>query len=167
MSGDTQKKNVVVTRVFDAPVAQVWNAWVDPGLVMQWWGPQGFTSPSAEMDVRVGGRSLVCMRAPQEFGGQDMYNTWTYSAIEPERRLEYILNFADKDGKKLHPAAMGLPAGVPADVLHAITFKPLDEGRTELTVAEYGYTSDQAHDISKAGMEQCLDKMQAALARHK
>jgi len=34
--------------------------------------------------------------------------------------------------------------------------------RTEMTVMEYGYTSDQAHDISKAGLERCLDKMAAS-----
>jgi hypothetical protein len=40
-----------------------------------------------------------------------------------------------------------------------ITFKRLDGSRTEMTVTEYGYTSDQAHGISKMGLEQCLDKM--------
>jgi predicted enzyme related to lactoylglutathione lyase len=38
-------------------------------------------------------------------------------------------------------------------------------GKTEMTVTEYSYTSDQAHDLSKAGLEQCLDKMAASLAR--
>ncbi len=39
------------------------------------------------------------------------------------------------------------------------------DNRTEMTVREYGYTSDQAHDISKAGLEQCLDKMAASFAQ--
>ena len=79
MSRDDQKHNVVVTRVFDAPVSEVWKAWSDSAYVMQWWGPTGFTCPLAEMDFREGGTLLVCMRAPQEFGGQDMYSTWTYT----------------------------------------------------------------------------------------
>src|SRR5262245_2771113 len=87
-----KEKNVFVTRVFDAPVEQVWRAWSDSEQVMKWWGPRGFTSPSAEMDFRVGGTSLVCMRAPQEFGGQDMYNSWTYRKIEPNKLIEFILN---------------------------------------------------------------------------
>src|SRR5215207_5729970 len=57
---------VVVTRVLDAPVEEVWKAWSDPEYVMRWWGPTGFRSPSAEMDFRVGGASLVCMGAPAE-----------------------------------------------------------------------------------------------------
>jgi len=163
MSTEPTKRNVVVTRVFDAPVKQVWRAWSDSDQVMRWWGPTGFTSPSAEMDFREGGTSLVCMRAPKEFGGQDMYNTWTYRKIVPMERIEFIQNFADKDGNKVDPAKMGIPPGVPHEVRHVITFKALGDNRTEMTVTEYGYTSDQAHDISKAGMEQCLDKMAASL----
>jgi len=159
----TPNRDVVVTRVFDAPVEQVWKAWVDPKLVMQWWGPTGFTCPLAEMDFREGGVSLVCMRAPKEFGGQDMYNTWTYKKIVPLQRIEYILHFTDKDGKAFDPAEMGLPAGIPKEVRNVNTFKGLGNGKTEMTVTEYGYTSDQAHDLSKAGLEQCLDKLAESL----
>lgn len=45
MSTEPNKHNVVVTRVFEAPVEKVWNAWVEPEMVMQWWGPIGFTCP--------------------------------------------------------------------------------------------------------------------------
>jgi uncharacterized protein YndB with AHSA1/START domain len=164
MSTEPKKRDVVVTRRFDAPVEQVWKAWTDSEYVMQWWGPTGFTCPLAEMDFREGGKSLVCMRAPQEFGGQDLYNIWTYQKIVPMQRIEYILNFTDKDGTAFDPAAMGLPAGIPKEVRNVNTFRDLGNGKTELTVTEYGYTSDQAHDISKAGLEQCLDKMAAIFA---
>jgi len=68
---------MVVTRTFDAPVERVWRAWSDPDDVMAWWGPTVFTSPSARLDVRQGGTSLVCMRAPADLGGREMYNTGT------------------------------------------------------------------------------------------
>ena len=159
MSTEPQQRNVVVTRVFDAPVEQVWKAWSDSEQVRRWWGPQGFTSPSAKMDFREGGTSLVCMRAPAEYGGQDMYNTWTYRKIDPLQRIEFVLKFADKDGAPLDPAQAGTPPGVPPEVRHVITFKPIGSSQTEMTVTEYGYTTDQAHDLSKGGLEQCLDKM--------
>ena len=47
-----RKRNVLVSRVFDAPVELVWKAWSDPEYVMQWWGPTGFTCCLAEMDFR-------------------------------------------------------------------------------------------------------------------
>lgn len=155
-------RDLVVTRVFDAPVEQVWNAWVDPQRVMQWWGPEGFTSPVARMDFREGGTSLVCMRSPER---HDLYNTWTYRRILPMRQIEFILNFADKDGTGVDPVTLGMPAEIPKDVRHVVTFNAVSGNKTEMTVTEYGYTSDQVLDMSKAGLEQCLDKMAASLAK--
>jgi uncharacterized protein YndB with AHSA1/START domain len=161
----TDKKDLVVTRVFDAPVAQVWNAWTDSEQVMRWWGPLGFTSPLARMDVREGGTSLVCMRASKEFGGQDYYNTWTYRRIVPMQMLEFVNNFANKDGKRITPAEAGLPPAIPQDVRHVITFKAVGDNKTEMTITEFGYTSDEIYDLSKAGLEQCLDKMAASFVK--
>jgi uncharacterized protein YndB with AHSA1/START domain len=159
MMANSQTHNVVVTRIFDAPVKQVWKAWSDSDYVKQWWGPTGFTCPLADIDFREGGTSLVCMRAPKEYGGQDMYNTWTYHKIDPPQSIEFVQHFTDQEGTQLDPAQIGIPPGVPKEVRHVISFKQLDEDRTEMTVTEYGYTSEQARDISKLGMEQCLDKM--------
>ncbi len=156
---NTGPLDVAITRHFDAPVEEVWKAWSESGYVMRWWGPTGFTSPSAEMDFRVGGVSMVCMRAPAEYGGQDIYNTWTYTRIEPHERIEFVSNFVDEHGAHLDPAAMGMPAGVPHEVPHEITFKPSNNGGTEMTVTEHSYTTEEARDLSRAGMEQCLDKM--------
>ena len=49
------------------------------------------------------------------------------------------------------------------DVPHVITFKVLGDNKTEMTVTESGYTTDQVVETSKAGLEQCLDKMAASL----
>jgi uncharacterized protein YndB with AHSA1/START domain len=158
----TTTVDLVVTRVFDVPVERVWNAWSDSELVQQWWGPVGFTAPVARMDFREGGSSLVCMRSPD---GHDLYNTWTYRSIVPMQRIEFIMTFADEHGGKVDPAALGLPPGVPQDVRHVVTFEELGDGRTELTVTEYGYAPGPVVEVSKLGLEQCLDKMAAALAR--
>jgi uncharacterized protein YndB with AHSA1/START domain len=157
--------DLAVTLTVDAPVEQVWKAWSDAGYVTRWWGPEGFTCPLAQLDVREGGKSLVCMRAPQEYGGTDFYNTWTYGRIEPHKRIEFVVNFADKDGAKLDPAAMGMPPGVPMDVPHVVTFKDEGDGRTEMQVAEYGYTTAEARDMSEAGLQEALRKMAAIFAQ--
>ena len=159
-----KKFNLVVSRVFDAPIGLVWKAWTDPQLVMQWWGPDRFISPSAVLDFREGGKSLVCMRAPAEMGGQDMYSTWTYRKIEPMQRIELIHNLADKDGNKVHPSTMGMPPDFPIDLLMVVKFKDLGEGRTEMTVTEHDWTPGHMSDLAKTGLEQSLDKMAKALA---
>jgi len=158
MSTEAKTRDLVVTRVYDAPVEQVWNAWSEPEQIMQWWGPMGFTSPVAEMDFREGETSLVCMRSPD---GQDFYNTWTYQKIAPMQRIEFIMNFADEAGKRVDPVTLGLPPDLQQDVRHLITFRAVGQDKTEMTVTEFGYTSDQVLEISKMGLEQCLDKMGA------
>lgn len=151
--------DMTTTRVFAAPLAAVWQAWSDAEQVKRWWGPTGFTAPVAEMDFREGGTSLVCMKAPAEYGGFEMYNTWTYVTIEPLAAIEFIHKFADKDGSQLDPATLNLPAGIPSEVRHVLTFKALDDDHTEFTVTEYGYANEEVVATSKAGMDQCLDKL--------
>ena len=160
-----KKKDLVFTRVFDAPVEQVWKVWVEPKMVMRWWGPDGFTSPSAKMDVREGGKSLVCMRAPKDFGGQDMYSTWTYTKIVPMREIEYLHHFADKGGNRVDPAEQGLPPDMPEEVRNLVTFKTVSDNKTKITVTEYDWPVGHMMEMSKMGMEQCLDKMAAIFAK--
>ena len=161
MSEEAVKQDLVIKRVFDAPVEAVWAAWRDPQKVMAWWGPDHFTCPSAEIDFRVGGTSLVCMRAPAEFGGQDMYSTWDYVEILPMERIVYVHNLADENGRKVDPVSMGMPSDFPVDQRHLVTFEALGENQTALTVTEYGWTVGQMMEMSEMGMKQCLDKMAA------
>jgi uncharacterized protein YndB with AHSA1/START domain len=158
-SGGGATFDVDVTRTFDAPVERVWRAWSEADEVKKWWGPEGFSCPVAEVDLRVGGRTLVAMRAPAEYGGGDIYNTWNFTAVEPGSRIEYIINFTDPDGNRLTPAALGLPPGIPDDGRHEVEFRDLGGGRTEMRMVEHGYASSEIRDQSRAGLEQCLDKM--------
>jgi uncharacterized protein YndB with AHSA1/START domain len=154
-----------VTRVFEAPVAAVWKAWSDGALVARWWGPKGFTCPMARMDFREGGTSLVCMRAAKAFGGRDLFNTWTYEKIEPMKRFAYVLRFSDKSGKACAPADQGLPAELPREVRNEVVFRDAGGGRTEVTVTEQGWKAGPLMQMSKMGLEQCLDKMAALFGK--
>jgi uncharacterized protein YndB with AHSA1/START domain len=134
--------DVEVSRVFDASIDRVWQAWADPDEVKKWWGPDGFTCPVAEVDLRPGGRTLVAMRAPAEYGGADTYATWNFTAVEPRSRIEYTFNFADPEGNRLTPAQVGLPPGIPDDGEHVVEFRDLGNGRTRLRMVERGYTAE-------------------------
>ncbi len=151
-----------VTRTIDAPVELVWQAWVDSDLVRQWWGPTGFTAPTARMDFREGGTSLVCMRSPE---GHDIYNTWTYRVITPMERIEFDSRFADQEGTTVEPAAIGLPPDIPQPVPHVVAFQNMGDGRTTLTVTEHGYSPGPVLDMSRQGQEECLDKLAAVVTR--
>ena len=160
MSGQDATHDVVVTRTFDAPRERVWQAWTDPDLVTTWWGPRGFTAPVCRMDFREGGTTLVSMRSDE---GWELFNTWTYRSIEPMDRIEFVQGFADAEGNTVAPSDLGLPPAIPAEVPHVVTLRALDDGTTELTVHESGYPNPEIVEVSKAGMEECIDKMVESL----
>ena len=92
-------ERMVVTRVFDAPRELVWKAWTDPKYIMQWWGPKGFTSPSCQMDFRVGGKLLCCMKSPD---GQEFWNAVEYHEIVPlgkDRFLDVLFRLEGKQDR--------------------------------------------------------------------
>ena len=155
-----ESMEMTLTRTFDAPLQEVWAAWTDAEMIKKWWGPEGFTAPVAEVDFREGGSSLVCMSSPAY---EEIYNTWTYTKIVPMERIEFVQHFTDKDRNPLDPAAIGMPAGIPKEVPHIIVFKGLGNGKTELSITEQGYTSAGVVEMSKAGMNQSLDKMAKAM----
>ncbi len=153
--------NMSISRTVEVPLEHIWNAWSNAESVKKWWGPQGFTAPVAKMEFKEGGVSLVCMRSPE---GYEIYNTWTYTKILPMYGIEFIQHFADKDGNKLNPADIGLPPGIPNEVPHLLLFKDKGNGQTEINITEYGYLSAEVVEISKAGMEQVLDKQAKVLS---
>ena len=162
-----EKRDVVITRLFDAPIERVWKAWTDPEYVMRWWGPTGFTSPTCKIDFREGGRFVFHMRAPKDFqGGQDFYTAGVYKKIVPLKLIEFSQGLADKDGNRIEPATVGMPAEFPKEIASALTFKRVGD-KTELTATEYGWTAGQMRDMSEAGLNQCLDKLAEVLVRHK
>ena len=159
MSSSHPTFEVRSTRVFPVPVEAAYAAWTEPSVVKQWWGPAGFTCPVADLDVRSGGVSLIAMRAPAEFGGAEMYNTWTYTLVDPPNRLEYEMRFSTADGRNISPADAGIPGGVPDAVPHVVTFERLEDSHSQVSVTEYGYTDQGARDMSQAGLDECLDKL--------
>ena len=154
------KQEIIVTRIFDAPVEAVWKCWTEPEFLMQWWGPDRFTSPKADINFQENKFSVVCMRAPVEFGGQDFYNVWLFKKIVPYERIEYIQNLSDENGNLIDPVTMNLPSDFPKDTETTVTFKNLGKDKTEITfreVSDFGQMFEQA----KMGLGQCLGKMQA------
>lgn len=86
VAGSTADREIVVTRVIDAPPDLVFEAWTTPRHVEQWWGPNGFTSTIHHMDVRPGGEWRLTMHGPD---GRDYYNHIVFDEIVKPARLVY------------------------------------------------------------------------------
>jgi uncharacterized protein YndB with AHSA1/START domain len=105
------------------------------------------------------------MRAPKEFqGGQDFYTAGVYKKIVPMKLIEFSQGLADKDGNRIDPTTIGMPADFPKEIRSALAFKRVGD-KTELTAMEYDWTVGQMSDMSEAGLNQCLDKLAEVLAK--
>ncbi len=158
-----QKEDLVVKRIIDAPLEVAWKAWTDPEYVKRWWGPKDYISPTCKIDLRVGGKYIFSMRAPEYQGGQVSYTAGVYKEIVPLKRLEFTQGLSDKDGNSIDPAQLGMPADFPKEIRTVVEFTPKGE-MTELTITEYGWPVSQMMVYSYAGMQQSIDKLAESLA---
>jgi uncharacterized protein YndB with AHSA1/START domain len=151
------EKQVKISRVFDAPVEDVWKLWTEPDYVRQWWGPDKFTCPLAKIDFREGSTSLVSMQAPVEFGGQISYSIWTYTKIVHLQSIEFIQNLANDQGIRQQPVDLGMPPDFPMDIRTVVIFSRISQDKTEMTVTEFADFGQIEH-FAKLGLEQSLAK---------
>jgi uncharacterized protein YndB with AHSA1/START domain len=83
----TADREIVTTRLLNAPRELVFDAWTDPKHVVKWWGgPRGFRTTTHEIDVRVGGKWRFTMHGPD---GVDYPNRTVYEEVVRPERLVY------------------------------------------------------------------------------
>ncbi len=117
MSQDSRE--LILTRIIDAPARNLFRCWTEPELLKQWFAPAPYTTPEAELDVRPGGANCIVMRDPQ---GNDMPNRGIYLEIVPNEKIVFtdaytagwepsqkpfftaILTFEDLGGKTRYTA---------------------------------------------------------------
>lgn len=158
------KEDLVVTRIIDAPVEAVWKAWTEPEQVRHWWGPKYYTSPSCQIDLRVGGKYVFAMQAPAEQGGLVSYTCGIYQRIVPMERLEFTQGLGDADGNRLDPQKAGMPPDFPKELHTVVTFKPKGN-MTELIITQTGWTEGTMFVFALAGTQQQTDKLAATISR--
>lgn len=85
---ENEGKTLVIERVFDAPVEKVWAAWTEPEQIKNWWGPEGYSAPDIQIDLREGGKYLYCMRGPAGPGGPivDAWSGGEFKEIVPLKK---------------------------------------------------------------------------------
>jgi uncharacterized protein YndB with AHSA1/START domain len=79
-------REIVATRIFDAPREIVWKMWTDPAHLAQWWGPRGFRTTVQLMNVQAGGEWRLIMHGPD---GRDYHNRIIYREVAKPERLVY------------------------------------------------------------------------------
>lgn len=91
---DKEARTVSMTRVFDADLPLVWDAFTKKDLLDQWWAPAPYTSRTKIMDFEVGGRRFYAMVSPE---GEERWAVQKYTSITPKTNFKFFNTFSDKD----------------------------------------------------------------------
>ena len=134
-------RELVITRVFEAPRQLVFRAWTDEGMAARWWGPLGFTTISCKMDVRPGGAWARRLRAPD---GTEARMHGVYREIVPPERLVFTM---------VHEHTPELP-----ETVVTLTFVDLG-GRTELTLRQAAFPTPAFRDSHDKGWSGALERL--------
>lgn len=90
------RRTMVLQRVIRAPRTIVWNSWMNPEALPQWWGPDGYSCRTTKIDLRTGGEWVFDMIGPD---GTVYPNHHLYHEVRPEERIGYALLWGENGPK--------------------------------------------------------------------
>ena len=140
-----------VERVLPASPSLVFKMHAEPDLLARWWGPKGFSAPSIELDLRVGGDYRIAMQPP---AGDRFFLSGTFRDVDPGTRLSYTFRWEPPD---------------PDDRETVVVFSLRDLGEsTALTVDQGPFVTDARRALHEQGWTESLDRLQELItSRHR
>ena len=149
------KRELVLTRIYDAPRERVFQAFTRPELLKQWFAPLPWTISSAELDVRPGGSCMIVMRDPD---GNDYPNPGVYLEVVENERLVTT----DAYTKAWEPSEKPFMTAI-------LTFEDAGGGKTKYTARARHWTEADREAHEKMGFHegwgQCADQLAELLAK--
>ena len=154
----TADRELVFTRDFRAPRELVFEVWTDPAHLAHWWGPDGFTLTTRDMDVRPGGAWRFIMHGPD---GTDYGNRIVFIEVAPPERLIYkhegeegdepvsfevTVTFEESDGQT--HLTMRMLFGSKAELEHVVTTYGAEEGAHQMMGRLGAYVEEMAGGLS-------------------
>jgi uncharacterized protein YndB with AHSA1/START domain len=147
MTAQARSLTLHLERRLDAPPSLVFEACTQPEPLAKWWGPRDFTSPSLELDVRVGGSYRIAMQPPD---GDLFYLTGEYLEVDPPSRLAYTFRWEDPD---------------PDDQETVVTITLREVGdSTLMTVDQRPFATEARLVLHVAGWTDGLERLERALS---
>jgi len=145
---------IVVMRFFDAPREMVFDAWADPKQLVQWFGPDGFTTTVESFDLREGGEWLQVMHGPD---GTNYPSRAMFTEIQRPEVIAYF-NRGGRDGQE------------DVEFQSTVTFEEIGSEKTRLTIwMEFASTEERDKNVrnygSIEGGRQTLNRLATFLAK--
>jgi uncharacterized protein YndB with AHSA1/START domain len=137
-----------IERTFDAPADDVFEAWTSDEVLLRWFhGDPEWETPTAEVDLRVGGRLRIVMRDPKS--GEDHGASGEYTVVDPPRRLAFTWNWDDQDSERQ---------------LIELEFIERD-GATTVRMTSHGIATEERRASHREGWGICFDNLDRVLVR--
>jgi uncharacterized protein YndB with AHSA1/START domain len=150
MTQDTSDRELVLTRLIDAPRDKLFRCWTEPELMKQWFTPRPWTTPVIETDVRPGGSSYVVMRGPD---GNEFPNRGVYLEVVKNEKIVFTDAFTEAWQPSEKPFFVGI-----------ITFED-EGGKTRYTARARHWTVADREAHEKMGFHEgwgkCADQLEA------
>jgi uncharacterized protein YndB with AHSA1/START domain len=147
MEAQSDELMLELQRVLPAGPTVVFDAFADPSELVEWWGPQGFTTPGLAFQPRVGGSYRIEMQPPD---GDSFHLTGEFREVDPPARLAFTFEWEDPD---------------PDDVktLVDLSFRDLD-GSTEVTLMQGPFKTEARRALHRDGWGDSFDKLERRLS---
>jgi uncharacterized protein YndB with AHSA1/START domain len=142
------ERELIITRIFDAPRRLLFKMWTEPEHLVRWWGPAGFTMIFSRMDVRQGGAWTRSIQAPD---GSVIRKHGVYREIVPPERLVFTYVTDDPEG---NPGR---------ETLVTVSFVDLG-GKTRLTLHQAPFQAVATRDDHLRGWTGALERFAEYLA---
>jgi uncharacterized protein YndB with AHSA1/START domain len=149
VAANNDQRELVISRVIDAPRPLVFKAWTQPEHIARWWGPQGFTTIHCEMDIRVGGAYRVAMRSPE---GTERWKRGVYREIVEPERIVFTFTWENPDNTVPHH-----------ELLTTVTFDEVGS-KTRLTLRQGPFIDARHSDSHGVGWHSTFERLAEYLA---
>ncbi len=137
-----------ITRTIRAPREKVFRAWTDPDELVKWWGPEGCSSPGAEIDLRPGGRYRIAMRTPEN---KEIYSLGEYREVAAPERLVFTWIWE------------GPPEMAGVETLITLEFREKGDS-TEITITHERFPTEKDRENHEWGWNSSLDCLEKFFA---
>jgi uncharacterized protein YndB with AHSA1/START domain len=137
-------RELVITRVFDAPRDRVFRAWTDPEQAKRWMGPRGFTATHLEGELRPGGAWRACLR--RDADGEELWQGGIWREVVEPERLAFTFAWDDEQGRPGH------------QTLVEVTFTER-AGRTTMNFRQAVFDSVAQRDGHRGGWTSAFERL--------
>lgn len=142
MPGQTEGLRLATTCVVAASRDRVFHLLTDPVELARWWGPHGFTTPSADLDLSVGGGYRLAMRPPD---GDVFHLAGEFLEIDPPRRLVYTFRWEE-------------PTPDDRETVVALRLEALGEA-TEIALDQGPFATEERLALHRQGWADSFEKL--------